>query len=904
MPKSLKTLLATLLIVAIVVSFAACSTTVTPKLKVTVNGQADVYFDDSLDTVKQYLTVKYTDNQGVTSTVTDYELEGTLVEGECALTVKYASLTATCAINVKSYQPRLDVTVSSEADVRVSDSLNFVRQYLTVTYTDSNNITITVLDYELEGTLVEGNSTLTVRYTSFTANCVINVKSDTQQDNDTPAVKPKVVFNANGGVFAENATVNDDCTIVKPASNPTRQDYTFVGWYKDTDCSLEWNFVFDRATSDTTLYAKWKKSAVTEGLEYALNTDGESYCVMGMGTATDTEINIPLTHDGKPVTTIMHRAFENCSSIVSVTISDNITWIGSQAFGNCSNLATVYWNATECVKAGAFFYEAFDDCFGLTTVVIGDNVTVIPEYAFMHCQSLRSITIPNSVTTISNQAFADCSELTRVTLGANVESIDRIAFSSCYRLIEVFNLSSLDLQRGSEDNGCLAYYAKNVCTATNGKSKLKLFDDSYLVYSNDGNSSLVGYIGKQAELTLPAEFDGRTYDVYQYAFRRNLNLTSVTFSDGVTSVSSGAFAICVNLQSVTFSDSVKTIGREAFGGCSKLTSVAIPYGVVTIGSSAFDGCSKLTNLVIPNSVTTIGSCAFYNCDSLTSVVIPDSVKTIGGSAFDGCSNVTSVAIGKGVTSIEGGAFYRCNGLTEISVPEGVRFVGSSAFGKCGSLEKVYWNALRCESDCESLSGSVFYECSNLTTVVFGENITTIPDGMLCGCVGLKSITIPDSVTSIGRFAFYDCRGLTNLILGNGVETIGGYAFARCYGLKDITIPGSVKSMGILAFGESNIANVVIEDGVTSIGDSVFYYCMSIESIVIPQTVTVIDEDAFYNADFEKLFYKGTEAEWKRIENNNIVHSWHYEENCYFYSETRPIIAGNYWHYVNGVPTIW
>ena len=157
------------------------------------------------------------------------------------------------------------------------------------------------------------------------------------------------------------------------------------------------------------MYAKWKKSADTVGLEYALNDDGgESYCVMGIGTATDTEINIPLTYDGKPVTTIMHRAFENCSSITSVTISDNITWIGSQAFGGCSNLTTVYWNATACVKAGAFFYEAFDNCFGLTTVVFGDNVTIIPDYAFAHCQSVRSITIPDSVTTIGYEAFTDC----------------------------------------------------------------------------------------------------------------------------------------------------------------------------------------------------------------------------------------------------------------------------------------------------------------------------------------------------------------------------------------------------------------------------------------------------------------------------------------------------------------
>ena len=148
-------------------------------------------------------------------------------------------------------------------------------------------------------------------------------------------------------------------------------------------------------------------------------------------------------------------------------------------------------------------------------------------------------------------------------------------------------MSSINLQRGSEDNGELACYTKNLCTAANGKSKLKLFDDNYIVYSNDGNPSLVGYIGKQAELTLPDAFDGKTYDIYRCAFRRNLNLTSVTFSYGVKSIGDDAFLLCTNLQNVTLSGSVKTVGQQAFYNCSKLTNVTIPYGVLTIGDRAF-----------------------------------------------------------------------------------------------------------------------------------------------------------------------------------------------------------------------------------------------------------------------------------------------------------------------------
>ena len=133
---------------------------------------------------------------------------------------------------------------------------------------------------------------------------------------------------------------------------------------------------------------------------------------------------------------------------------------------------------------------------------------------------------------------------------------------------------------------------------------------------------------------------------------------------------------------------------------------------------------------------------------------------------------------------------------------------------------------------------------------------------------LVCVTIPDSVTSIGRSAFVENYNLKSVIIGNGVRSIGASAFAYCYGLenvqignnvttlgrsafwycglKSIIIPDSVKSIGIQAFGDCGLESITIPDGVTSIGDAAFGSCTSLASITIGNGVTSIGYDAFRN----------------------------------------------------------
>lgn len=411
-------------------------------------------------------------------------------------------------------------------------------------------------------------------------------------------------------------------------------------------------------------------------------------------------------------------------------------------------------------------------------------VTEIGFETFRDCTGITSVVIPNSVTRINYSAFCGCSNLKSLTIPETVTYIGHDVFFNCT------SLTSLTIPGNVEEIGSNAFYG---CKG----------------------------------------------------------LKSMTIPQSVTSLGSAAFSGCSNLEYVSLPNSITKIEDNLFYECSKLTSVVLPNTITSIGSSAFWGCKNLTKLVIPDSVTEIGHSAFLYCGNLESIKLSENLKTIGYRAFWTCSSLKSIIIPNSVTAIGGECFSNCPVLTSITIGNSVKEIGRAAFNN--PMNKVNissidsWCGIKFE---ESQANPLYFahhlylNGNEVTNLEIPETVTSISDYAFVGCTGLKTVSIPTSVTAIGSHAF-EKSGITSIDVPNSVKSIGTYAFANCEELQTAVIPNSIVEIPKCLFqNSSKLKKVSLPNTINTIGYSTFYGCTNLSDIEIPNSVTVIEQSAF------------------------------------------------------------
>ena len=733
---------------------------------------------------------------------------------------------------------------------------------------------------------------------------------------------PNSVTSIGNGAFQNCSSLNE--LRIEDGNNNLSLGYNvlYEGEGLFYDCPLEtlylgrdlsYNTDYDYGYSP--FFNKTTLTSVTIG--NSVTSIGESAFLWCSGL---TSITIP-----NNVKSIGDDAFRGCSGLASITIPNSVTSIGDDAFSGCSGLASI----TIPNSVTSIGNRAFEGCTGLTSVTIPNSVTSIGNYAFSDCSGLTSITIPNSVTSIGYDAFAYCTGLTSITIPNSVTSIGDYAFNGCSGLTSIVVDGNNTKYDSRED--CNAIIETETNTLVSG-CKNTVIPSSVTSIGESAFSGCKGLtsieipnsvtsIGKNAfsgTAWYNNQPDGVVYAgkvLYEYKGRMPSN-TSIIIKDGTLGIADKAFYYCTGLTSITIPNSVTRIGNYAFVYCTRLTSVVIGNSVTSIGESAFSWCTGLTSIEIPNSVTSIGSYAFEYCSELTSIVIGNGVTSIGVDAFRDCTGITSIEIGNSVTSIKDYAFRGCTGLKTVFNFSNLTFrKGSNSYGHVAYYADKVYNAPNGSKEGDFIFGkpndvnTLLYYLGNATELTLPANYKggnyTIGANVFKGNTTITSITIPNSITSIGDDAFYNCSGLTSITIPNSVTSIGNYALYGCTGLTSITIPNSVTSIEYAAFyyctglekvcindlaawcnisfGSSianplyyaknlylngalltelsipaetaevkdyafyncrGVTNIDIVDGVKSIGNSAFYGCCDLETLYISNTIESIGDYAF------------------------------------------------------------
>jgi uncharacterized repeat protein (TIGR02543 family) len=392
--------------------------------------------------------------------------------------------------------------------------------------------------------------------------------------------------------------------------------------------------------------------------------------------------------------------------------------------------------------------------------------------------------------------------------------------------------------------------------------------------TNNGTITITGYTGSGGVVTIPDTTNGLPVtSIGDGAFYYCTNLTSVTIPTSITNIGDYAFDDCTSLTNVTILDSVTSIGDEAFGYCTNLTRVTMGTNITSIGDYAFYSCTSLTNLTIGNSVTNIGEGAFSLCTSLPAITVATNnpaYSSVAGVLFDKSTNTLieypggkagSYTIPNSVTNIGDQAFYECTSLTSVTMGTNVTSLGDGAFASTSLTRVTIPNSVT------SLGDYVFYGCGSLTNVIIGTNVTSIGQQVFQSCTSLRSITIPNSITNIGDYAFDDCTSLSAITVATNnpaYSSVAGVLFDKSTNTLieypggkagSYTIPNTVTNIDDYAFDLcTNLISITIPNSVTNLGDGAFYYCTSLTSIYFQGNAPSLGGSYVFDSDTNATGY--------------------------------------------------
>ncbi len=636
-------------------------------------------------------------------------------------------------------------------------------------------------------------------------------------------------------------------------------------------------------------------------------------------------------HFPEGMTELGDGVFAGCTGLERIELPETLTKIGYNAFAWCSSLSEIRIpDSVTLIDEGAF-----QNCTALTGVIFPQQLERIAQSAFYGCTSLTSLVLPQQLERIDQFAFGYCTALNSVTLPQQLKVIGDWAFE-CPSLYEIINYSDLELTFGSMDHGAVAMNARWIIDRDGNKTTLLEGDDAAFVDTADGfrfllengEYTLVAYMGTEETITLPQSIQGNPYRIYHFRGGKHIILP-----EGMTTIDEHAFYMHTQMESIEIPDTVTEIRAYAFYNCRALKNVELPSSLTSLGVESFSSCRSLETVDIPAGLTDIYEYAFMGCSALRKVNFAEGLQVIRGGAFSGTA-LTAVNIPASVCEIMDGAFGGCpletvtvdednryytavdnilynkdmtklcaasRSITYALIPASVEEISSGAFNGCAELKTVEFEA---GSRLRWIGMSAFAECTALETIHLPQNLEVVESVAFGNCTALTSIQLPDALQSMGTQVFAGCTGLTEMIIpANLTEFTSTFdfcdnlqalhvdpanpAYASCDGIVynkaltqivfiplglqgSVTIPEGVTVIPAHAFySRTAITEIKLPDGLTAIENGAFYGCTSLQRIDIPDSVASIGEKAFeFCTNLQEVILPNgiTKIEWRTFWN--------------------------------------
>ena len=249
----------------------------------------------------------------------------------------------------------------------------------------------------------------------------------------------------------------------------------------------------------------------------------------------------------KRLKSIGDHAFDSCTSLGDFTLPQKLEYIGDAAFYKTKITEMVIPDSVTYLGSGAFLH-----CHELRRVVVGNGVTAILAETFQYCYRLIEVDLGDSITVIGSYAFHQCDNLVKITLPKSLEALVINSFLGCYSIVEIENLSDIDIRAGYAEPGYVALRALHVY-GEGEKSNIYTTKDGFVFYADDERCLLINYIGDEKDVVLPSSFNGRAYDIHNYAFAYT-KAESITIPACVKAIGYRCFYNASELKKVIFED--------------------------------------------------------------------------------------------------------------------------------------------------------------------------------------------------------------------------------------------------------------------------------------------------------------------------------------------------------------